>query len=150
MVLLGIVSVLFQHKSIVAVSDFSIMPVGKGWVAWFWSVSAIILIFTFLSSTLNGFFHFGLILGTLRMLAELLTAIITGAALYFTGFVFTIVAILGVIAYLFLLGFSSSPNFQMPDLTDFYARWRKYEAKRNEFVQQQLKNERKFWKRQGK
>lgn len=141
-ILLGIVSVFFQHKSIIAVSDFTLLPIEKGWVAWFWSVIIGLMSLSFIYSSINGFFHYGIGLGLLRLLGELITAIITVLALYLFAIVLSFIAILGIILYLIFIGFNSTSNFNMPNLSDMLASWQKYDEQQRDFMNKQNQFER--------
>ena len=148
--LLGILSVFYQYKSIIAVSEFSLLPSGKGWVAWFWAINIGLVVFLFLYSTINGFYQYGIVLGLLRLIGELLTATITALFLYLFSVAFAILAILGIILYIVFIGINSKSDFKIPDTTDFFESWRRYEKKQNEFFERQRQINLEFWKRQDK
>jgi len=141
-VLLGIVSVFFQHKSIIAVSSFSLFPFDKGWVAWYWAIIIWIIGIAFIYSTINGFFHYGFGLGLLRFAGELITALLTILTLYLFSIVLSILAILGILLYIIFVGFNSSSNFKMPDTSDMIDSWRRYEKRQNDFWEKQSQAER--------
>lgn len=148
--LLGIISVLFQYKSIIAISEFSFLPFGKGWVAWFWAIDLGLVLLLFLYSTINGIYQYGIGLGFLRFTGELITGIITSLFLYLFSIAFAVLAILGIILYIIFIGFNSTSDFKMPNTSDFSAQWRKYEKKQAEFAERQRKDNIKFWERQNK